>query len=394
MDTSVGIAAPQIMRKARLREGLAFPLGRHLDRLGRQFRAVFGKCDQSRALPVRRPGTARNRAHRAAGIHRRGLAWFPARRAPGHDLWLSRPWPLRAGATATVSIRTSFCSILTPRRWSATSIGIRRFSAISMETGDDLTFDDRDSAPFMPRCRVIDPAFTWGDDRAPRIAVGATVIYEMHVRGYTKLHPAVPEELRGTFRGLTEPEVLDHIRSLGVTAVELVADPHFRQRQPFERQRADQLLGLQHDRVLRADAPLRPCAGFRLRRIQGNGGALSRCRHRGHSRRRLQSHRRRQPTRADAFFQGHRQRLVLSTAAGPNSAITSTIPAPETPSIFRIQRVLQMVTDSLRYWVQEMHVDGFRFDLGTILARETHGFDEGGGFLDSCRQDRSCHRSS
>ena len=63
----------------------------------------------------------------------------------------------------------------------------------------------------MPRCRVIDPAFTWGDERAPRVPWDRTVIYEMHVRGYTKLHPSVPEELRGTYRGLTDPDVLDHI---------------------------------------------------------------------------------------------------------------------------------------------------------------------------------------
>jgi isoamylase len=74
----------------------------------------------------------------------------------------------------------------------------------------------------MPRCRVIDPAFTWGEDRAPRTAWERTVVYELHVRGYTKLHPSVAEGLRGTYRGLTEPQVLDHIRSLGVTAVELL----------------------------------------------------------------------------------------------------------------------------------------------------------------------------
>ena len=91
-----------------------------------------------------------------------------------------------------------------------------------MESGDDLTFDDRDSAPYMPRCRVIDPAFTWGDERAPRVPWERTVIYEMHVRGYTKLHPAVSEDLRGTYRGLTEPAVPDHLRSIGVTAVELL----------------------------------------------------------------------------------------------------------------------------------------------------------------------------
>ena len=91
-----------------------------------------------------------------------------------------------------------------------------------METGDDLTYDERDSAPFMPKCRVIDPAFTWGDDRPPQVKWEHTVIYEAHVRGLTKLHPGVAEGLRGTFRGLATPEVIAHIKSIGVTSVELL----------------------------------------------------------------------------------------------------------------------------------------------------------------------------
>ncbi len=82
----------------------------------------------------------------------------------------------------------------------------------TMESGDDLSFDERDSAGYMPKCRVVDPAFTWGDDRQPRTAWERTIVYELHVRGYTMRHPEVPEALRGTFRGLTDPAVLDHIR--------------------------------------------------------------------------------------------------------------------------------------------------------------------------------------
>ena len=92
----------------------------------------------------------------------------------------------------------------------------------SVPRREDLTFDKRDSAPFVPKCRVIDPAFTWGRERAPRIAWDRTIIYETHVRGFTKLHPAVPEQLRGTFSGLGRKEVVDYIRSLGVTSVELL----------------------------------------------------------------------------------------------------------------------------------------------------------------------------
>jgi isoamylase len=87
---------------------------------------------------------------------------------------------------------------------------------------EDLTRDPRDSAPFVPKCRVIDPAFTWGRERRPAVPWEATIVYETHVRGYTKLHPAVPPALRGTYAGLGQKDVVDYIRSLGVTAVELL----------------------------------------------------------------------------------------------------------------------------------------------------------------------------
>ncbi|HJE68052.1 alpha-amylase family glycosyl hydrolase, partial [Pseudomonas oryzihabitans] len=91
----------------------------------------------------------------------------------------------------------------------------------------DLSFDERDSAPFMPRCRVIDPAFTWGNTTHPRVPRDRTVFYETHVRGYTMQHPAVPESARGTFSGLQESEVIDYIKSLGITSVELMPIHYF-----------------------------------------------------------------------------------------------------------------------------------------------------------------------
>src|SRR5438876_206426 len=87
---------------------------------------------------------------------------------------------------------------------------------------DDTSFDERDSAPFAPLAAVIDTAFTWGDDRPPRTPWPKTVIYEMHVKGYTKLHPGVPDKLRGTYAGLASEDVIRHLTSLGITAVELM----------------------------------------------------------------------------------------------------------------------------------------------------------------------------
>ena len=86
----------------------------------------------------------------------------------------------------------------------------------------DLSYDERDSAHLMPKCRVVDPSFTWGDDRRPNVPWERTVLYETHVRGMTKLHPAVPEKLQGTYRGLVEPAVIEHIKRIGVTSVELL----------------------------------------------------------------------------------------------------------------------------------------------------------------------------
>ena len=92
-----------------------------------------------------------------------------------------------------------------------------------METGDDLTFDERDSAPFMPKCTVVDPAFDWTGPRGSQfVSRDNTIIYEMHVKGYTRCHPGVPENLRGTYEGLATKEVLNYIKSLGVTSVELL----------------------------------------------------------------------------------------------------------------------------------------------------------------------------
>ena len=151
----------------------ALPAGRDLGRAGRELRAVLGQRHQGRALPVRRPRRARDRAHRAARIHRRGLARLPAGSAAGHDLRLPRARPPTRRRTGTASTRTSCCSTPTPRgsigeiRWDPALFGYDQDSP-----DEDLSFDERDSAPFMPKCRVIDPAFTWGRDRKPGGAVG------------------------------------------------------------------------------------------------------------------------------------------------------------------------------------------------------------------------------
>ncbi|HEX4557060.1 MAG TPA: glycogen debranching protein GlgX [Xanthobacteraceae bacterium] len=247
----------------------------------------------------------------------------------------------------------------------------------------DLSFDTRDSQAFVPKCRVIDPAFTWGPERKPRVPWERTVIYELHARGYTMRHPDIPPEMRGTFAGLMRPEIIDHIRRLGVTAVELLPVHAF----------ADDSHLL--EKGLRNYWGYNTLAFFAPQpRYLGTPFVN-------------------EMKEMVAHFHAAGIEVILDvvynhTAEGNELGPTLSLKGIDNASYYRLSpeprhyindtgtgntvnlshpRVLQMVTDSLRYWAEEMHIDGFRFDLATILAREPYGFDEGGGFLDSCRQD-------
>jgi isoamylase len=248
---------------------------------------------------------------------------------------------------------------------------------------EDLSFDERDSSHLVPKCRVIDPAFTWGRDHRPGASWERTILYEMHVRGYTKLHPAVPSRLRGTFAGLAVKEVVDYIKSLGVTTVELL---------PIQTFINDSMLlerGLTNYWGYNTIGFFAPDPRYSASNSTGEFKAMVAHLH-------------------DAGLEVVLDVVYNHTAEGNQLGPTLSFRGIDNASYYRLlddnryyindtgtgntlnlshPRVLQMVTDSLRYWVQEMHVDGFRFDLATILGREPYGFDEGGGFLDSCRQD-------
>ena len=385
MHARIDLAAPQVTRRARLREGRPHPRGATWTGLGVNF-ALFsahatkvelclfddgGEREIERIelpeytdevwhgfLPDARPGTIYG--YRVHG---------PYEPDKGHRF---NPNKLLLDPYAK--------AVVGNLEWNPAVFGYK------LETGDDLTFDERDSAPFMPRCRVIDPAFTWGEDRAPRTAWERTVIYELHVRGYTKLHPSVAEGLRGTYRGLTEPQVLDHIRSLGVTAVELL---------PVHTFVNDSYLG---DRGLTNYWGYNTISFFAPARRYAHVPDFA-----------FSEFKEMVARFHDAGIEVILDVVYNHTAEGNHLGPTLSFKGIDNASYYRLlpnepryyindtgtgntfnlshPRVLQMVTDSLRYWVQEMHVDGFRFDLGTILARETHGFDQGGGFLDSCGQD-------
>jgi isoamylase len=247
----------------------------------------------------------------------------------------------------------------------------------------DLSFDERDSAPFMPKAVVVQDDYDWEDDARLLTPWSETFIYETHVRGITKRHPDVPEDLRGSFAGLAQEPVLSYIKSLGVSAVELL---------PVHGYLDDQYL---QDKDLRNYWGYNTLAFFALKsRYLASG-------HRDEFR--------------DMVKAMHRQGLEVildvvynHTAEGNEMGPTLCFKGIDNASYYRLAedkryyindtgtgntfnlsnfRVVQFVNDSLRYWAGEMHVDGFRFDLATILGREPSGFDQRGGFLDACGQD-------
>jgi isoamylase len=251
---------------------------------------------------------------------------------------------------------------------------------------DDLSFDERDNARFMPKCRVIDPAFTWGRERSPRVPWDRTIIYEAHVRGFTKLHPAVPPKLRGTFSGLGRKEVVDYLSALGVTAVELLPIHAFVNDSHLLDNGLTNYWGYNSIGFFAPDPRYSAIPAFVFSEFKEMVARLH-----------------------DAGIEVILDVVYNHTAEGNERGPTLSFRGIDNASYYRLMpdqpryyindtgtgntlnmthpRVLQMVTDSLRYWATEMHVDGFRFDLGTILARENDGFDEGHGFLVSCLQD-------
>ncbi len=252
--------------------------------------------------------------------------------------------------------------------------------------GDDLSFNELDSAPYVPKCVVVDAAFDWKQNARPLVAWDRTIIYETHVRGFTKQHPAVAETLRGTFAGLATPEVIDYIRSLGITTIELMPVQTFVNDSLLLERGLTNYWGYNTIGFFAADPRycLDPARGVRefkemVARFHDAGIEVI----------------------LDVVYnhtaEGNERGPTLCYKGIDNASYYRLMPEQKryyindtgTGNTLNLShpRVIQMVTDSLRYWVQEMHVDGFRFDLGTILAREPGGFDNRSGFLKVCSQD-------
>jgi glycogen operon protein len=257
---------------------------------------------------------------------------------------------------------------------------------IGAEEGD-LSFDERDSAPFVPKCVVVDPNFDWqGLPGGAPTPWDRTVIYEAHVKGLTQRHPAVPEALRGTYAGMGVREVIDYAKALGITAVELL---------PIHTFLDDSYL---------LDRKLRNYWGY-----NSIGFFAPDPRYASDRANTLREFKEMVARYHDAGLEVILDVVYNHTAEGNERGATLSFKGIDNLSYYRLQadnkryyvndtgtgntvdlshpRVLQMVMDSLRYWTEETHVDGFRFDLGTILAREPAGFAARSGFLTACSQD-------
>ncbi|MET0514374.1 MAG: glycogen debranching protein GlgX, partial [Nitrospiraceae bacterium] len=250
----------------------------------------------------------------------------------------------------------------------------------------DLSYDDRNNAANVPKSVVIEQAFTWGDDRPLRRAWNETIIYEMHVRGFTKRHPDVPDHLRGTYAGLATRPVIEYLKQLGITAVELL---------PVHAFVTDQYLldkGLANYWGYNTIGYFAPDPRYAA--APGSGIAQFK-------------------TMVKTFHSAGIE-VILDvvynhTAEGNQLGPTLSFRGIDNATYYRLvsdnpryymdytgcgnslnvrhPRTLQLIMDSLRYWVQDMHVDGFRFDLASTLARELHDVDRLSAFFDIIHQD-------
>ena len=248
----------------------------------------------------------------------------------------------------------------------------------------DLSFDRRDSAPYVPKAVVVDEHFDWNGDHPPRVPWSDTVIYEAHVRGLTRRLPDIPEHDRGTFGALGHPRTIDYLRGLGITAIELLPVHAFaRDRLLVEKGLTNYwgyntLAFFAPEPAYLSDGTLGQLK-WAVRQLHAAGIEVLLDVVYNHT---AEADERGPTLSLRGFANATYYRLLPEQPrhhindTGCGNTLNTTHP-----------RVLQLVLDSLRYWVQEFHVDGFRFDLGVTLGREAHGFDPGAGFFDALLQD-------
>jgi len=377
-------SAPEIMNHSRLREGLPFPLGATWDGLGVNFALFSAHATKVELCLFDDKGqTELERIELPEYTDEIWHGYLPDAH-PGqiYGYRVHGPYEPDAGHRFNphkLLIDPYAKQLVGQLRWSESLFGYHIGSKDA-----DRSFDKRDSAHYVPKSKVIDPAFTWGRERPARVPWDRTIIYEMHLRGFTMRHSAVPENLRGTFAGLMVSEVVDYLRKLGISSIELLPVHAFVNDQHLLQKGLNNYWGY-NSIAFFAPHP-RYLASGKVSEFKEMVAHLH-----------------------DAGLEVILDVVYNHTAEGNELGPTLSMRGIDNVSYYRLipdnkrlyindsgtgntldlshPCVLQMVTDSLRYWVTEMHVDGFRFDLATILGREPDGFDERHSFLVACRQD-------
>ncbi|WP_374166589.1 glycogen debranching protein GlgX [Arcticibacter sp. MXS-1] len=252
----------------------------------------------------------------------------------------------------------------------------------------DLSFSDEDSAPYIPKSVVIDPHFDWEDDKLIRLPYHKSVIYETHVKGFTQLHPDIPENIRGTYAALAHPVTIQYLKELGVTAMELMPVHHFVRDSYLVDKGLTNYWGYNTIGFFAPDVRYSSSGvlGEQVKEFKEMVKAL---------------HKAEIEVILDVVYN--------HTAEGNQLGPTLSFKGIDNASYYRLTEdnkryymdytgtgntlnaqmpgVLRLIMDSLRYWITEMHVDGFRFDLASTLARELHEVDRLGSFFDIIHQD-------
>ncbi|HEU4572985.1 MAG TPA: glycogen debranching protein GlgX [Candidatus Limnocylindrales bacterium] len=380
---ATSVQRPPTVAAVQVWPGQPYPLGASYDGLGTNF-AIFSEvAEQVELCLFDEDGTET----RVPLPERTGFIWhgyLPAI-APGRRYGFRVHGPWQAGAGQ----RCNAAKLLLDPYAKAVEGGVAwDDSVFPYRFGQEDVADDRDDAPFVPRSVVVNPFFDWSEDRSPRTPLNQSVIYEVHVKGFTRLHPEIPEGIRGTYAGLAHPVSIDYLRRLGVTAVELLPIHQFVHQKhlldrglrnywgydsiaflaPHNEYAASGTLG---EQVAEFKAMVRSlhAAGIEVildvvynHTAEGN--------HLG-------------PMLA---FKGIDNASYYRLVAGDERHYMDYTGTGNTLNV-RNPHVLQLIMDSLRYWVTDMHVDGFRFDLAAALARELHEVDRLSAFFDLIHQD-------
>ena len=252
----------------------------------------------------------------------------------------------------------------------------------------DVTFSKSDSAPYIPKCVVIDPAFDWHGDKAPNVPYHKSIIYELHVKGFTELHPDIPENMRGTYAALAHPATIKYLHELGVTAVELMPVHHFITDHYLKEKNLTNYWGYNTIGFFAPDVRYSGTGihGEQVTEFKNMVKELHKAgievildvvyNHTGEGNQMGPTLSFRGVDNASYYRLTEDNKRFYMDYTGTGNTLNANMPD-----------VLRLFMDSLRYWILEMHVDGFRFDLASTLARELHDVDRLSSFFDIIHQD-------